>query len=169
MGGLQLAGLSILSRREGGVRLCGDRERSLGSSPADLPSAGPGPSGPLNSRRKSFLCTGPSATSRYLAPSHSRGSRPWTADAGGMPPRYLLADSRLEGLQAGHQCPHERWRQATTSPLSRKTVIHSERTSTCFRRVQPLPPDGWLKAMAAVLPTYTTAGRGEAMFASSQA
>ncbi len=37
-----------LSRREGGVRLCGYRERSLGSSPADLPSAGPGPSGPLN-------------------------------------------------------------------------------------------------------------------------
>lgn len=37
-----------VSRREGGVRLCGYRERSLGSSPADLPSAGPGPSGPLN-------------------------------------------------------------------------------------------------------------------------
>ena len=42
-----------VSRREGGVRLCGYRERSLGSSPADLPSAGPGPSGPLNSRLKS--------------------------------------------------------------------------------------------------------------------
>ena len=38
-----------VSRREGGVGLCGYRERSLGSSPADLPSAGPGPSGPLNS------------------------------------------------------------------------------------------------------------------------
>ena len=37
-----------VSRREGGVGLCGYRERSLGSSPADLPSAGPGPSGPLN-------------------------------------------------------------------------------------------------------------------------
>ena len=42
-----------VSRREGGVRLCGYRERSLGSSPADLPSAGPGPSGPLN---KKTLC-----------------------------------------------------------------------------------------------------------------
>ena len=33
------------ARRVGGVRLCGDRELSLGSSPTDLPSAGPGPSG----------------------------------------------------------------------------------------------------------------------------
>ncbi len=36
-----------VSRREGGVRLCGYWERSLGSSIADLPSAGPGPPGRL--------------------------------------------------------------------------------------------------------------------------
>ena len=44
-----------VSRREGGVRLCGYRERSLGSSPADLPSAGPGPSGPLNNTAADYL------------------------------------------------------------------------------------------------------------------